>query len=196
MPAPPNRRPTHQLARLDVPSPSWMRAPGECPGMLALECAMDELAAAAGIDPVGLRIKNDPDVHPEEGLPFSSRNLVACLRQGAERFGWDGRDPTPGARREGRWLVGTGVASSTYPAYRRPSQAFARAEGDGTFVIGVAAADIGTGARTVLTQIAADALGVDASRVQVKLGDSALPPAPVAGGSMGTASWGTAVHKA
>jgi xanthine dehydrogenase YagR molybdenum-binding subunit len=194
--AAPNCRTSHRLARLDVPTPTWMRAPGETPGMYALECAMDELAIAAGIDPVELRIRNEPDVEPESGVPFSSRHLVDCLREGAERFGWSGRDPAPGIRREGRWLVGTGVASSTYPARRRPSQAIARAEPDGRFAVRIGAADIGTGARTVLTQVAADALGVDPALVTLELGDSALPFAMLAGGSMGTASWGSAVVKA
>ena len=194
--ATPNCRTSHRLARLDVPTPTWMRAPGETPGMYALECAMDELAIAAGIDPVELRIRNEPEVEPESGVPFSSRHLVACLREGAERFGWTGRDPAPGVRREGRWLIGTGVASSTYPARRRPSQAIARAEHDGRFVVRIGAADIGTGARTVLTQIAADALDVDPALVTLELGDSALPFAMLAGGSMGTASWGSAVVKA
>jgi xanthine dehydrogenase YagR molybdenum-binding subunit len=194
--AAPHRRTDHRLARLDVPTPSWMRAPGECPGMYALESAMDELAIACGVDPVELRIRNDPEVHPESGQPFSSRNLVACLREGAARFGWDERDPTPGSRRDGRWLVGTGVAASTYPAYQSPCQAQARAEPDGGFTVRIGAADIGTGARTVLTQIAADALEAPPSRVQVEIGDSALPRASLAGGSMGTASWGTAVVRA
>ncbi|HEU4979224.1 MAG TPA: xanthine dehydrogenase family protein molybdopterin-binding subunit [Solirubrobacteraceae bacterium] len=194
--AAPHRRTSHRLARLDVPTPSWMRAPGECPGMYALESAMDELASACGIDPVELRIRNDTDREPESGRPFSSRNLVACLREGAERFGWADRDPAPGARRDGPWLVGTGVAASTYPAYRSPSQATARAEPDGSFTVRVAAADIGTGARTVLTQIAADALGAEPERVRVEIGDSDLPRGPVAGGSMGTASWGSAVVRA
>ncbi|HKN92984.1 MAG TPA: xanthine dehydrogenase family protein molybdopterin-binding subunit [Thermoleophilaceae bacterium] len=195
--AAPNRRTTHKLARLDVPTPSWMRAPGECPGMFALESAMDELAIACGMDPIELRALNDTQADPEDGeTPFSSRNLVGCLREGAERFGWADRDPTPGVRREGRWLVGTGVASSTYPAYRRAAQASARAEADGSFVVKVGAADIGTGARTALTQIAADALSTSVDRVRVEIGDSALPKAGVAGGSMGTASWGTAVVRA
>jgi xanthine dehydrogenase YagR molybdenum-binding subunit len=194
--AAPNRRTSHRLVRLDVPTPTWMRAPGETPGMYALECAMDELAIAGAIDPVELRIRNEPDVDPESGVPFSSRHLVACLREGAERFGWTGRDPTPGVRRDGPWLVGTGVASSTYPARRRPSQAIARAEPDGRFVVRIGAADIGTGARTVLTQVAADALGADPALVTLELGDSALPFAMLAGGSMGTASWGTAVVRA
>jgi xanthine dehydrogenase YagR molybdenum-binding subunit len=191
-----SRRTGHRVAALDVPTPSWMRAPGETPGMYALECAMDELAIAAGIDPVEVRRRNEPEIDPETGLPFSSRGLQQCLRVGAERFGWEGRDPTPGARRDGPWLVGTGVASSTYPARRRPSAAFARAAADGTFVVGIGAADIGTGARTVLTQVAADALEVPLDRVRVEIGDSALPFAMLAGGSMGTTSWGSAVVKA
>ncbi len=191
--AAPHRRTSHQLAALDVPTPSWLRAPGECPGMFALESAMDELAFEAGIDPIELRIRNDPAVAPETGKPFSSRNLVACLTDGAERFGWADRDPEPGARRVGDWLHGTGVASSTYPAYQQPSKAIARAEPDGTFVVRIASADIGTGARTVLTQIAADVLGAPLERVRVEIGDSAHPRASVAGGSSGTASWGTAI---
>jgi xanthine dehydrogenase YagR molybdenum-binding subunit len=194
--ASPNRRTGHRLAALDVPTPSWMRAPGETPGMYALECAMDELAIAAGIDPIALRARNEPATDPETGLAFSSRGLQECFRQGAARFGWDGRDATPGARRDGRWLVGTGVASSTYPARRMPSSAFARALADGTFVVGIGAADIGTGARTVLLQVAADALEVPPERVTIEIGDSALPFAMLAGGSMGTTSWGSAVVRA
>jgi xanthine dehydrogenase YagR molybdenum-binding subunit len=190
--ATPAMRTSHRLARLNVPAPSWMRAPGETPGMYALESAMDELAVAVGIDPIELRIRNEPAAEPESGLPFSSRNLVACLREGARLFGWAGRDPRPGTRRCGRWLEGTGVAASTYPAQRRPSAATADAL-DGGYVVRIAAADIGTGARTALGKIAASVLGVDAARVRVELGDSALPPAPLAGGSWGIASWGSAV---
>jgi xanthine dehydrogenase YagR molybdenum-binding subunit len=193
--ATPAMRTAHRLARLNVPAPSWMRAPGETPGMYALESAMDELACAAGLDPVELRIRNEPATEPDSGLPFSSRNLVACLREGARRFGWAGRDPRPGLRRDGRWLTGTGVAASTYPARRQPSRATVVAR-DGGFAVRIAAADIGTGARTALTQIAADALGTSPDRVRVELGDSDLPQAWLAGGSMGTASWGSAVVKA
>src|SRR3954451_21334411 len=138
--AAPNRLTTHRLAALDVPTPSWMRAPGECPGMYALESAMDELAIACGVDPIELRVRNEPSEDPDKGLPFSSRNLVGCLRQGAERFGWADRDPAPGVRRDGRWLVGTGVASSTYPAYRAPSKATARVDDEGRYTVRVAAA--------------------------------------------------------
>jgi xanthine dehydrogenase YagR molybdenum-binding subunit len=194
--AAPDRLTTHRLVALDVPTPSWMRAPGECPGMFALESAIDELAVACGVDPIELRIRNEPDVDPEKGIPFSSRNLVACLREGADRFGWADRDPTPGAREDGRWLVGTGVAASTYPAYRSPSTATARFEAGGRFTVQIAAADIGTGARTVLTQIAADALDADPAQVRLEIGDSDFGQAALAGGSMGTASWGTAVVRA
>jgi xanthine dehydrogenase YagR molybdenum-binding subunit len=190
------RRTTHRLARLDVPSPSWMRAPGECPGMFALESAMDELALELGLDPIELRIRNEPEVDPESGHPFSTRDLVGCLREGAERFGWTERDPEPATRRDGRWLVGMGVASSTYPARRSPSTAHAKREDDGTFTIRVGATDIGTGARTVMAQIAADTLEVPIERVHAEVGDSAFGQAPVAGGSMGTSSWGTAVLEA
>ncbi|RFS81795.1 xanthine dehydrogenase family protein molybdopterin-binding subunit [Actinomadura spongiicola] len=192
----PHRRTSHRLVALDVPTPSWMRAPGETPGMYALESVMDELAVATGVDPIELRIRNEPDRDPENGLPFSSRNLVACLQEGAERFGWAGRDPAPRARREGRKLVGMGVAASTYPAYMAPNRATARAEPDGTFTIRIAAADIGTGARTTLALIAAETLKADLGDVRVEIGDSSLPKATVAGGSSGTAGWGTAVVRA
>ena len=191
--AAPNVRTTHHLAALDVPTPAWMRAPGETPGMYALESAVDELAIACGIDPVELRIINEPERDPESGYEWSSRNLIACLRQGAERFAWQPRDPTPAARRDGNWLIGTGVAAATFPAFRRPSGAIARANQEGTFTVQIAAADIGTGARTVLTQIAADELERPIDRIDVEVGDSDLPFAAVAGGSGGTASWGSAV---
>ncbi len=191
--AAPNIRTVHRLAALDVPTPSWMRAPGETPGMYALESAIDELSVRCGVDPVELRIRNEPDVDPETGNRWSSRNLVACLREGSERFGWQPRDPTPGVRRDGRWLIGTGVAASVFPAFRRPSSAIARAEVDGTYTVQIGAADIGTGARTVLTQVAADELEEPLERVRVEIGDSALPFAFLAGGSGGTASWGSAV---
>jgi xanthine dehydrogenase YagR molybdenum-binding subunit len=189
--AAPNRRTSHRLAKLNVPTPSWMRAPGECPGMFALESAMDELARELAVDPIELRVLNEPEVDPESGHPWSTRNLVGCLREGAERFGWKA-DPY----RDGRWLVGTGVAASTYPARRRPSQALARAEEDGTFTVRLMASDIGTGARTALTQIAADTLDVPLDRVRVEIADTRFPSAPLAGGSMALSSCGAAVVKA
>jgi xanthine dehydrogenase YagR molybdenum-binding subunit len=192
----PNLRTRHRLVALDVPTPRWMRAPGEAPGSFALESGMDELAEACGVDPIDVRIRNEAAFEPEGGRPFSSRNLVACLREGASRFGWAGRDPRPGARRDGRWLIGTGVAASTYPARSAPSTASVSAEVGGPFVVRVTAADIGTGARTALTQVAAEELGVSLERVDVRIGDSDYGPAMGAGGSMGTASWSWAVVKA
>ncbi|RRQ29906.1 xanthine dehydrogenase family protein molybdopterin-binding subunit [Rhodococcus sp. Eu-32] len=194
--ASPNRRTTHRLAVLDVPTPRWMRAPGEAPGMLAQETAIDELSYVVGIDPIELRILNEPDVDPASGNRFSSRSLVECLRTGAERFGWSERDPRPGHRRDGRTLIGMGVATASYPVLISPSSASASLGEDGSITVSVAASDIGTGARTVLRQIAADALDVSADRVELNLGDSSLPKAPGAGGSSGTSSWGWAVTKA
>src|SRR5256884_9786118 len=121
--ATPNFLTTHRLARLDLPANSWMRAPGESSGMFALESAMDELAVECGLDPIELRLRNEPAVDPETGLPYSSRGLAACLREGAQRFGWAPRDPTPRTRRAGRWLIGTGAAASTYPAEPLPANA-------------------------------------------------------------------------
>jgi xanthine dehydrogenase YagR molybdenum-binding subunit len=194
--AAPNRQTTTRLARLDVPTPTAMRAPGECPGMFALESAMDEMAIACGIDPIEFRIRNEPTVDPETGLPFSSRGLVACLHEGARRFGWNRRDPRPRSRQDVRWLLGTGVAASTYPAFLFPSTARVRVDPDGQYTVSIDATDIGTGAWTVLGQIAADALAAPVERVRLEIGDSALPAGAVAGGSSGTASWGTAIVKA
>ncbi|MDQ0792074.1 xanthine dehydrogenase family protein molybdopterin-binding subunit [Streptomyces sp. B1I3] len=192
----PHSRTAHRVTALDVPSPSWMRAPGEASGMYALESAMDELACALGLDPIELRLRNEPAAEPDSGRPFSSRNLIACLDEGARRFGWYDRDPSPASRQEGQWLLGTGVASATYPVLLSPSAASATAVPDGSYRIGVNATDIGTGARTVLAQIAASALGTPQENVRIDIGNSDLPAGSVAGGSSGTASWGTAVHKA
>ncbi|MGW5318333.1 xanthine dehydrogenase family protein molybdopterin-binding subunit [Nocardia thailandica] len=191
--AAPHRSTSHRLAALDVPVSSWMRAPGHCPGMFAGETAMDELAVALGMDPLELRLRNEPEVDPESGLPFSSRGLLACLRAGAERFGWAGRDPAPRTRREGRWLIGSGVAAATYPAQVSPgNSARVRRTGD-RYEVAIDATDIGTGTWTTLGQIAADALAVDPREIDLRIGDSALPAGTVAGGSTGMASWGSAV---
>lgn len=192
--AAPNRKTSHRLAPLDVPVPFWMRAPGECPGMFALEVAMDELAVACDIDPIELRIRNEPPVDPETGSPWSNRRLIECLQTGAERFGWAGRDPKPGNHCEGEWLIGSGVASAVYPAMVMPGNA-ARIEHAalGRFVVQIGAVDIGTGAWTALSQIAADALGVELDAIELQIGDTALPSASVAGGSSGISSWGRAI---
>jgi xanthine dehydrogenase YagR molybdenum-binding subunit len=192
-----SRRTTHRLAALDVPVPCWMRAPGDAPGMFALESAMDEMAIKCGLDPVEFRIRNEPDVDGETGLPYSSRNLIACLLEGARRFGWAGRDPRPRARQDGCWHVGTGVASSTFPVIRFPgSVARIRHAGNGRYLVEIAAVDIGTGTWTALSQIAADALEVDVADIDLRIGDTAEPVASVAGGSSGITSWGTAIFEA
>ncbi|GHC85047.1 xanthine dehydrogenase [Nocardiopsis terrae] len=195
--AAPARATTHRLAALDVPIPFWMRAPGEAPGMFALETAMDELAEACGVDPVELRVRNEPGADPETGRPWSGRRLVECLREGAERFGWYERDPSPGPHRDGQWLVGTGVASAVHPRANNPgSVAEVEYGSDGRYTVSIGAVDIGTGARTALTQISAEALDCPVGRVRLRIGDSDLPGATVAGGSSGTSSWGTAVFEA
>ncbi|GGX73849.1 xanthine dehydrogenase family protein molybdopterin-binding subunit [Streptomyces hiroshimensis] len=186
----------NRVVRLDVPTPTWMRAPGEAPGSFALESALDELAEKCGLDPIELRARNEPERGPVSGLPFSGRNLIACFREGARRFGWADRDPRPGLRREGRWLLGTGTAAASFPARARPSTATVTAEADGTFTVRISAADIGTGARTALTQVAADALEVGPERVRMRIGDSDFGPAMIAGGSMGTRSWAWAITAA
>jgi len=191
------RRTSHRLAALDVPVPSWMRAPGEAPGMYALESAMDEMAISCGLDPVEFRIRNEPEIDAETGLPYSSRNLVACLLEGARRFGWAGRDARPRTSIEGRWLVGTGVASSTFPVVRFPgSVARISYTGDGRYVVEIGAEDIGTGTWTALAQIAADALGSGVDDIDLRIGDTSFPEASLAAGSSGITSWGTAVVEA
>jgi xanthine dehydrogenase YagR molybdenum-binding subunit len=194
--AAPNRRTTHRLASLDVPVPSWMRAPGECPGMFGPEVALDELAEQLGLDPIELRIRNDPEVDPESGSPWSSRNLIACLREGAERFGWADRDPAPGVHRQGHWLVGTGVAASVYPTNRMADSTATIHYQHGRYIAEIGAADLGTGTWTTLPQIAADALGVAMDDVEVRIGDTIYPIASVAGGSSGMTTWGSAVIEA
>ncbi|GAB3451129.1 xanthine dehydrogenase family protein molybdopterin-binding subunit [Streptomonospora sediminis] len=196
--AAPNRRTGHRAARLDVAVPTWMRAPGECPGMFGPEVAMDELAWTVGVDPIEVRLRNEPERDPRTGKPFSSRNLAACMREGARRFGWEQRAPVPRARMEDGWLVGAGMAASTYPVVPPPSGSRARIryEGEGSYLVSLGAADIGTGAQTALGQVAADALEVPLEQVRVVLGDSTLPDASLAGGSTGLMSWGSTVHAA
>jgi xanthine dehydrogenase YagR molybdenum-binding subunit len=189
----PNVAVSQAIARLDIPSPTAMRAPGEAPGTFAVGCALDELAEACGIDPLELLRRNDPAVDPESGLPFSSKHLLACYERGAEAFGWERRPLQPRARCESGELIGWGVATATYPALRAPAQARVTIAQDGVVDVAIATHDLGTGMYTILSQIAADALGVEPRAVRVRLGDSSFPTAPVAGGSMSTASAGPAV---
>jgi xanthine dehydrogenase YagR molybdenum-binding subunit len=192
--AAPQRRTTNRPVVLDVPVPTWMRAPGRCPGMFGIEVAMDELAAACAVDPIALRVRNEPQVDPETAQPHAFRHLLDCLQLGAKRFGWEHRDPAPRARLQHGWWSGMGVACATYPDWRVPDNtARIRFDADGTYVVRIAAAEIGTGSRTVLTQIASEALGCPAQCVRMEIGDSSLPRASVAGGSFGTISWGAAI---
>lgn len=189
-----NRRTSHRLAELDVPVPFWMRAPGECPGTYAAEVAMDELAVACGLDPIELRIRNEPDVDPETGNPWSGRRLVECLQTGAERFGWGSRNPQPAKSRAGQWFTGMGVAAATYPGMAMPGNSARISYGpEGRYTVQIGAADIGTGTWTTLSQISADALGCDLAAIDLQIGDTSLPEASVAGGSSGITSWGSAI---
>jgi xanthine dehydrogenase YagR molybdenum-binding subunit len=194
----PNASITHTVKHVNVGNPTPMRAPGECPGTFALESAMDELAAALSIDPVELRLTNYADVHPQTKKPWSSKHLNECYRIGAEKFGWSKRDAKPRSMRDdqGR-LIGWGMATATYPAYRFPAMARLRLLPDGSGGVRVIASsathDLGTGAYTVFTQLAAEAVGLPVEKVKFELGDSNLPKAPVAGGSNSTASVGHAL---
>ena len=192
----PNVRTRYRLAPLDSGTPTFMRGPGEASGIFALESAMDELAVELGIDPIELRRRNEAAIDEGENRPFSSRSLIACYEAGAFRFGWQRRDPRPGSMRDGRLLVGWGVASATYPVFRAPASARARLLSDGTAEVETAASDMGPGTYTSMTQVAADALGLSPSQVRFRLGRSDFPPTPPHGGSMTMASVGSAVQAA
>jgi xanthine dehydrogenase YagR molybdenum-binding subunit len=192
----PSVRIRHEAVKLNMPAPGPMRAPGEAPGLFALESAIDELAAKLGIDPVEFRIVNDAQVDERDNLPFSSRHLVECLQLGAERFNWRNRPKEPRRMREGDELIGWGVATATYGGLRTPASARATAGSDGHVIVEVATHDLGTGMYTIMTQVAADALGIPIERIECRLGDSDFPRAPVAGGSQSTASVTPAVQQA
>ncbi|MBO4227232.1 xanthine dehydrogenase family protein molybdopterin-binding subunit [Bradyrhizobium neotropicale] len=191
-----NRRTMHRLVRLDTNRGEWMRAPGEASGLLALECAMDELAEQLGLDPIELRIRNEPERDPERNVAFSSRNLIACMRDGAERFGWRDRPVKPGSRREGRKLIGYGMAAAIRANYLGPGSARVAIDARGQVTVRADMTDIGTGTYTILAQVAAERLGVPLSAVKVELGDSSLPRTAGSGGSWGASSSSTAVHNA
>ncbi len=192
----PNLRARFQQVRLNVGTPTWMRGPGESPGVFALETAMDELAYALDIDPIELRLRNDALVHPGSGLPWSSRGLRECYQKGAERFGWKRRTRAPRSMRDGNDLIGWGVASGLYPYNRQAASARVQLLTDGSAIVQTGATDIGTGTYTIMTQIAADALGLPPEHVRCELGDSSLPVTPPQGGSMLAASVGSAVQTA
>jgi xanthine dehydrogenase YagR molybdenum-binding subunit len=190
--AAPNRLTGHRLVKMDLPGAGPMRAPGEASGMLSLEVAMDELAEKLGLDPIELRLINEPERDPETGKPFSVRQLRECMLQGAQQFGWDRRNPTPGRVRDGRFLVGMGMAAAIRGNFLLPAKAGARIDADGTVTLLQGMTDIGTGTYTILAQITGETLGVPLEKVRVEIGDSELPPAPGSGGQFGAATSGSA----
>lgn len=194
--AAPNRLTRHRLVELDVPRGEDVRAPGEAPGLLAFESAMDELAHELGMDPIDLRILNEPTSHPERGLPFSDRRLVECMREGARRFGWERRPTKPASLRDGRWLVGYGMAAAIRMQFQAETVVKVRMRPDGVAVVRTDMTDLGTGTYTIVTQVAADALGLPLDRVRVEMGHSDYPPGAGSGGSWGATNTCTAVHRA
>ncbi|MBM7489727.1 xanthine dehydrogenase YagR molybdenum-binding subunit [Micromonospora luteifusca] len=192
----PNYEGIYHLVRGNTITPTFTRAPGEATGMFALECAMDELAERIGIDPLELRLRNYTETDPESGHPWSSSGLPECYQRAAELFGWHERDTRP--RRDGQWLIGSGMASALYPVTQpvNPQRARARLYNDGTAVVEAGVSEFGTGVFTAMTQVAADALGLPVERVRFVGGSSDLPNVTAAVGSAGTSAVGSAVHLA
>ncbi|MFC6203442.1 molybdopterin cofactor-binding domain-containing protein [Psychrobacter urativorans] len=197
-----NRRVDYQMVDMNQVLSGSMRAPGEAVGQIALECAMDELAIKLNIDPIELRRRNEPEQDPTQQIPFSTRSLIACIEQGAEQFGWDQRLALPASRLEGDWWLGMGMAAAARGNSLGPSQARATLQVDRSKALGVKAiietdmTDIGTGSYTVFSQIAADLLGLPIDHIEMRLGDTSLPPAVGSGGSMGAASSGSSIYLA
>ncbi|MHA6248270.1 xanthine dehydrogenase family protein molybdopterin-binding subunit [Pontibacter sp. CAU 1760] len=189
----PDREITYKVAKLNINTPTYMRAPGETPGSFALESAIDEMAHAANIDPVQFRVRNHTSQDPVNKNPYSSENLLECYRIGAEKFDWSRRNMQPGQNRNGHQLVGYGMATATYPAYRSTASVKVQMSADGKVTVLCATQDLGTGTYTILAQTASAVLGVPVNDIIVKIGDSTLPPAPVSGGSQTVASVNPAV---
>jgi xanthine dehydrogenase YagR molybdenum-binding subunit len=192
----PNQATTHKLVKLDVGTPTFMRAPGETSGSFALESAMDEMAYELNMDPLAFRLKNYAEMEPQEKKPWSEKSLRECYQIGADKFGWSRRNPKPRSMRDGNTLIGFGMATATYPANRSEASAIARILPDGTAMAASGTQDLGTGTYTVMTQVAADAFGFPVDKVDFALGDSSLPHAPVSGGSQSVASVSPAVREA
>ncbi|MBD2756667.1 xanthine dehydrogenase family protein molybdopterin-binding subunit [Spirosoma validum] len=195
----PNSLITYRVVPMNLILPTYTRGPGKSTGSFALESAMDELAYKLKMDPIELRIKNEPERDPSNGKPWSSRTTVQCLREGAKAFGWDKRKPEPRQNSQGNYWIGYGVSAGTYPAHQRPTSALVKLKRTGdnvTATVELAAADLGTGTYTILTQTAADALGLSIQQINMKIGDSDLPPAAGAVGSVGAASYANAVNDA
>ncbi|MBW7970605.1 aldehyde oxidoreductase molybdenum-binding subunit PaoC [Bradyrhizobium sp. BR 10289] len=192
-----NRMTAMRLAMLDLPEGNAMRAPGEAPGMMALEIAMDEMAERLGLDPVEFRARNDTQVDPEHpNRPFSQRQLVECMRIGAERFGWSKRNAEPGRQRDGRWLVGMGMAAAFRNNLLMKSGARVRLDRQGRVTVETDMTDIGTGSYTIIAQTAAEMMGVPLDKVVVRLGDSSFPVSAGSGGQFGANNSTSGVYAA
>lgn len=197
-----NRRVNYQQTDMNLVLSGSMRAPGEAVGQIALECAMDELAIKLDMDPLELRRRNEPEQDPSQQIPFSTRQLIACMDQAAEQFGWNQRNPQPASCLEGDWWLGVGMAAASRGNSLKPSEARATLQVDRSKALGIKAVietdmtDIGTGSYTVFTQVAADLLGLPIDHIEMKLGDTSLPPAAGSGGSMGAASSGSSIYLA
>ncbi|NUR39322.1 MAG: xanthine dehydrogenase family protein molybdopterin-binding subunit [Streptomyces sp.] len=189
----PNVSQEYRKVPLDVNTPLWMRGPGFSNASFAIESAMDELANRLGVDPIELRLRNEPAEDESNGLPWSTRRLRECYSVGAREFGWDRRNPKPRSTRDGDWLIGLGMAAAVYDPGRFPAQARVRLDADGTAVAEAATIDMGPGTYTSQTQVAADALGLTMRNVTFRLGDSLYPPTPPHGGSMTMTVVGSAV---
>ncbi len=187
---------SYELARANVMTSTFMRAPGEAPGSFAIECSMDDLAYRVGVDPIEIRLRNYADHDYGTGQPWSSKSLKQCYARGAELFGWNKRNPKPGATRDGRYLVGMGMASASYPVHNSSGTARARLYADGHAVVQAGATDLGTGTYTVMTQVAADSLGLPIEKVRFELGDTQLPTAPNSGGSVAAGTVSSSVYLA
>jgi xanthine dehydrogenase YagR molybdenum-binding subunit len=192
----PNVQTSHRVVELDIGQPTWMRAPGHATGSFALESAIDELAYELNIDPIELRLKNYAESDPESGLPWSSKSLKECYKLGAQRFGWQKRNPKPGSMRDGRLLVGFGTATALHTVWRNSAAARIQLTSDGKALVQSGSQEIGTGTYTIMTQIAAERLTLPVDHVRFELGDSMLPRAPLSGGSTTSVSVGNAVAQA
>jgi xanthine dehydrogenase YagR molybdenum-binding subunit len=196
----PNYEGVYRLIRANTMTPTFTRAPGEASGMFALECAMDELAYELGLDPLELRLRNHADVDPVSGNPWSSKGLKECYQRGAERVGWQERNPAPRSQRDGHWLIGLGMATAAYPVPAfpglQPQRALARLYADGSVTVQCGTQEFGTGVATAMSQVAADGLGVPLDRVRFELGDTNLPNTSSAVGSAGAGMVSAAVHTA
>lgn len=192
----PNLRIEYRLIPLDTGTPNHMRGPGESSGAFALECAIDELSYALGLDPIELRRRNEPKLDESTNRPFSSRSLMACYDLAGEHFGWSRRSPTPRSMRDGRLLVGLGTATASYPAFQAPANARVRLLADGTAEVEAAASDMGPGTYTSMTQVAAEFLGLPPDRIRFRLGRTDYPATPSHGGSWTMASVGSAIRAA